>query len=132
MRLSVVLLLVICVVLAVSWPRGAVPKSQVDELNRRLEQVQAQLKETEGKLAAAEPVHNYSTFSKGPRQWRFDSATGRSCIMLTTAEDWKKVETVWQSCDCVDAMAEYWNRKENQNGDDYNGWVKSFCTVSQK
>lgn len=50
--------------------------------------------------------HHYEFRDQGYRTWRFDPATGTSCIQLTTKADWKKPETIRQSCqyrDWVDA-----------------------------
>ena len=43
--------------------------------------------------------HHYELRNVGFRTWRFDPATGGSCIQLTTEADWKKVETIRQSCE---------------------------------
>jgi hypothetical protein len=51
---------------------------------------------------AAEPiVHHYEFHTIGLRTWRLDSATGENCLMLTTDADWKKPETMRQSCELL-------------------------------
>jgi hypothetical protein len=46
--------------------------------------------------------HHYEFRDRGYRTWRFDPASGASCIELTTKADWKKPETVRQGCQYQD------------------------------
>lgn len=46
----------------------------------------------------------YQQFSRGFRTFRLDTATGESCILLTSENDWKKPETIAQSCGQADLM----------------------------
>jgi hypothetical protein len=69
-----------------------------------------QIKDLTAKVAVLEAKpkaeHHYEFRDQGYRTWRFDPATGTSCIQLTTNADWKKPETIRQSCqyrDWVDA-----------------------------
>ncbi len=43
-------------------------------------------------------VGRYSLYKDGFRTWKFDSATGRSCLLLATDEDWKKDKVALQGC----------------------------------
>ena len=43
-------------------------------------------------------VGRYQTFSRGYRTWRLDTATGSSCLLLSTEEDWKNPETAASAC----------------------------------
>jgi hypothetical protein len=43
-------------------------------------------------------VGRYQIHNEGFRTWRLDTATGKTCILLTSKEDWKKPETFEQSC----------------------------------
>lgn len=39
--------------------------------------------------ALGRQVGRFQIYKNGFRTWRLDSATGRSCLLLTTDEDWK-------------------------------------------
>jgi hypothetical protein len=43
-------------------------------------------------------VGRYRVDREGFRTWRLDTATEKTCILLTSEEDWKKPETSLQSC----------------------------------
>lgn len=43
-------------------------------------------------------VGRYQTFTRGIRTWRLDTATGSSCLLLTSEEDWKKPDTAASGC----------------------------------
>src|SRR5437588_11181367 len=43
-------------------------------------------------------VGRYQMRNEGYRTWRFDTATGRSCILLAPEWDWKKPDVENQSC----------------------------------
>ena len=51
--------------------------------------------------------HHYELRNEGLRTWRFDSATGDTCIQLTSDADWKRKETKAQSCGCSDLTADW-------------------------
>ena len=40
----------------------------------------------------------------GGRTWRLDSVTGKTCILLTSDQDWKNPKTTASGCQCEDAM----------------------------
>jgi hypothetical protein len=61
-----------------------VAKSDLDQLRQ-----QAQLGKSVGR---------YSQYVSGFRTWRLDSATGDTCLLLTTDEDWKKPDVSVQGC----------------------------------
>jgi len=46
----------------------------------------------------ARSVGRYQIHTIGIRTWRLDTATGASCLLLTTESDAKKAETVAQAC----------------------------------
>lgn len=72
-----------------------------DPRDEQIKQLAAQIEELKAK-----PVeHHYELRSEGLRTFRFDPATGDSCIQLTTKEDWKNHETMRQSCPYVDFIA---------------------------
>ena len=43
-------------------------------------------------------VGRYQQFSRGFRTWRMDTATGNSCLLLTTDDDWKNPGVEAQDC----------------------------------
>ena len=49
--------------------------------------------------------HHYELRNEGVRSFRFDPATGESCIQLTTKEDWKQPRTIRQGCQYNDYIA---------------------------
>jgi hypothetical protein len=74
----------------------------------RLYQEQAQkLQEELTKCENKPQEHNYSTFQQGLTRWRFDAVDGSTCVMLTTAENWKHPETKRENCACSDPAADY-------------------------
>jgi hypothetical protein len=97
--------------------------------------------ETEVKQLKAEVVelkqkpteHHYELRSEGFRTFRFDPATGETCIQLTSEADWKRKETQAQSCDCSD-KSDYWSAMPMQTeaqqrvAQNYFDWfVKPAC-----
>lgn len=50
-------------------------------------------------------VGRYQMKNEGYRTWRFDTATGRTCVLLAPDWDWKKPDINNQSCEAVDARA---------------------------
>ena len=43
-------------------------------------------------------INRYQMRSEGFRTWRFDTATGKICLLLTTDSDWKKAAVDLQNC----------------------------------
>lgn len=43
-------------------------------------------------------VGRYQMHQIGFRTWRLDTATGTSCLLLTSEADWKKPETAIEGC----------------------------------
>lgn len=85
------------------------PKKQ-DERVRTLETDVKQLKTDVAELKQNQktaPQHRYELRNEGFRTWRFDPATGDTCIQLTSAADWKRKDTKSQSCGCTDVM-QHW------------------------
>jgi hypothetical protein len=66
-----------------------------------------QLKAEVAELKAKPKEHHYELRSEGFRTFRFDPATGQTCIQLTSEADWKRKETKSQSCECSDDMEHY-------------------------
>lgn len=78
--------------------------------NQRISSLESEVKQLKDKVAeleqkqAAVPEHHYELRSEGSRTFRFDPATGDTCIQLASDADWKRKETKEHSCDCTDAF----------------------------
>lgn len=68
-----------------------------------MQQLRAEVAELKQKPAE----HHYELRNEGFRTFRFDPATGDTCIQLTVDSDWKRKETKSQSCGCVDEKANW-------------------------
>ena len=81
--------------------------------NQRINSLEIEVKQLKDKVAeleqkqAAVPDHHYELRNEGFRTFRFDPATGDTCIQLTSDADWKRKETKAQSCACTDASEHY-------------------------
>lgn len=84
--------------------------SEIEAKLRSQEAEIKQLKADVAELKSRKPAteHHYELRKAGFRTFRFDSATGETCIQLTTPADWKNKNTKSQSCECVDA-ASHWS-----------------------
>ncbi|SRR5216684_3282604 len=69
---------------------------------RSAESELAKLKEENARLAqevaSLKTVGRYQIHQNGFRTWRLNTATGQDCLLLTSKEDWKKLDTVMQGC----------------------------------
>lgn len=79
---------------------------KISALESEVKQLKSEVEDIKQKQAT--PVHHYELRNQGLRTFRFDSATGETCIQLTTPADWKLKETKEESCGCVDAT-EHWD-----------------------
>lgn len=43
-------------------------------------------------------VNRYEHFTNGMRTWRFDTATGAICVLLTSDTDWEDTKTKSEAC----------------------------------
>jgi len=80
--------------------------------NERIRSLENDVKQLKADVAALKqkPVeHHYELRNEGFRTFRFDPATGDTCIQLTTPEDWKRKESKQNSCDCLDKSSHYSN-----------------------
>jgi hypothetical protein len=57
-----------------------------------------QLEELKREAQLGKGVGRYQIYSRGFRTWRLDTATGATCLLLTTEVDWKKPETSASGC----------------------------------
>jgi hypothetical protein len=91
---------------------GYVDKAKFDDSQKEIADMKKQLADTQEKLAASQKsvadyqAHKYQMFQSGFRTWRLDTATGDSCIALTTDSDWKSKKTKGQSCSCTDLFVD--------------------------
>jgi|SRR5690348_12392397 len=58
----------------------------------------AELNTLKEQAELAKNVNRYQMRSEGLRTWRFDTSTGRVCLLLTTDADWKRPDTERQNC----------------------------------
>jgi hypothetical protein len=92
-----------------------------------------QLKADVAELKQKPKEHHYELRNEGLRTWRFDSATGETCIQLTSEADWKRKETKNQSCACTDNSDNWLQMPKNTDAErasasNYYDWmVKSAC-----
>ncbi len=78
---------------------------KIRTLDSHVKQLKTEL--VEWKQKAKAPKHHYELRSEGFRTFRFDPATGDTCIEFTTPADWKRKETKSQSCACVDEGSDW-------------------------
>jgi hypothetical protein len=77
----------------------------LDFVTQQGETYAKRVKEAEDNLSKCQnkaPEHHYSTFQQGLSQWRFDAVSGQACILISTAENWKRSEVKRQNCACFD------------------------------
>jgi len=104
---------------------------RVRSLEADVKQLKAEVAELRQKPKPA-PEHHYELRKDGFRTWRFDPATGQTCIQLTSTDDWKRKETKAQSCDCSDMTQEYLEMPRETANDRtassaFYDWVKETC-----
>lgn len=114
------------------------PDCDSDKQNQRLTSLESDVKQlqaevTELKQKKAAPEHHYELRSEGLRTFRFDPATGDTCIKLSTTDDWKRKATKAQSCECVDNTQEWIDMPKSTDEEKasatafYDYYVKSTC-----
>jgi hypothetical protein len=77
---------------------GYVRKAKYDNLQNQLERVDADLKAAQQQVSNCDGLRKYRIYNEDFRTWRLDLVTGQKCILLTTADDLKKPETMMQVC----------------------------------
>jgi hypothetical protein len=103
---------------------------RISSLESDVKQLKAEVIEL--KRQKATPEHHYELRNEGFRTFRFDPATGDTCIKLTTADDWKRKDTKSQSCECVDMTQQYFEmprhtEEEGKAAADFWAWVRASC-----
>lgn len=103
---------------------------RITALEADVKQLKAEIIEIETKPKVE---HHYELRNEGLRTWRFDSATGETCIQLTSEADWKHKETKGQSCTCSD-NSDHWGAMPTDSDAQqriadsyYNRFVKTAC-----
>jgi hypothetical protein len=61
----------------------------------KLKEENSQLRQ---QVATLKSIGRYQIHQSGFRTWRLDTATGQDCLLLTSKEDWKKLDTALQQC----------------------------------
>jgi hypothetical protein len=83
-----------------------VERSKYDALTKEAAQGKVELEQAKAALEACrkKPEHHYELRNEGFRTFRFDSATGDTCISLTSTADWKRPETIREGCQYQDYL----------------------------
>jgi len=68
---------------------------------QEIQQLKTKVAELEKK-----PEHHYELRTLGFRTWRFDPATGDSCIQFSTPTEWKDSKTIRQGCEYQDMVSD--------------------------
>jgi len=58
----------------------------------------SELKSLREQAELGKHVNRYQMRTEGFRTWRFDTATGKICLLLTIDSDWKKSDIAAQNC----------------------------------
>jgi hypothetical protein len=104
---------------------------KVRTLEADVKQLKTEVAELKQKQKAA-PEHHYELRKDDFRTWRFDPSTGETCIQLTSTADWKRKETMYQSCDCSEAT-QHWTEmpfdtdQQQKRADSYFQHVQRVC-----
>ena len=78
------------------------PSPATKEQTQQQQALEIQQLKTKNAELEKKPENHYELRNVGYRTWRFDPATGDRCIQLTTEADWKRAETIRQSCEYQD------------------------------
>jgi len=89
--------------------------TKIQSLEADVKQLKADVAELKQK--PAKPEHHYELRREGFRTFRFDPATGDTCVQLTTPDDWKRKQTKAQSCSCVDLQEQLLEMPKNTDSD---------------
>jgi hypothetical protein len=103
---------------------------RINSLEIEVKQLNAEIVELKQKQASE---HHYELRNEGFRTFRFDPATGDTCIKLTSDADWKRKETKAQSCECTDLTQQYLEmpmsteQQQKNAGNFFDSIVKPAC-----
>jgi hypothetical protein len=80
---------------------------QIAEKSKEVVISKAEYEQLQATVAENKQVGRYQLHREGARTWRLDTATGRSCLLLTTDADWKGQGAQQNACYIEDyAMAQ--------------------------
>ena len=85
-------------IMAVSWALSGCEDFEVVDKSKQVVISKEEYDQLRAAAAQAKQVGRYQLHREGPRTWRLDSATGRSCLLLATEYDWKNDATKENSC----------------------------------
>jgi hypothetical protein len=128
-------LLCLCAGLVCSGCDQFVEREKYDAATKEAAQAKQELEKTKAALEACKqkpPEHHYELRQEGLRTFRFDPATGETCVKLTSPADWKKPETIRQGCEYLDYVNAnpYSDEIKTTNfAECYFVGVKSSCTA---
>jgi hypothetical protein len=57
-----------------------------------------ELKKLQEQAELGKHINRYQMRTEGYRTWRFDTATGKICLLLTIDSEWKKPDVELQNC----------------------------------
>lgn len=81
-------------------------QSDKDTLVKLLDDARSATKAAQAE-ATKTPPGRYQFSTRGLAEWRFDTATGDTCILLAADPVWKDARTKMQSCTCEDSQKSY-------------------------
>ena len=61
-----------------------------------------ELKKMREQAELGKHINRYQMRTEGYRTWRFDTATGKICLLLTIDSEWKKPDIALQNCAYVE------------------------------
>lgn len=97
-------LLGVCIVLTLALVSCTEIRQEVCvEENKEIEALRSEIEKLKAEVETAKNVGRYQMRDQGRRTWRFDTVTGRTCLLLAPEEDWKKGEVSAESCAYDDA-----------------------------
>ena len=108
------IVLAACLLLVSCEEAGFVEKSKYDALQNELNKAHEEVQKAQQQVTDCQ-AHKFQIYREGWRTWRLDSVTGKTCILLTSEQDWKNAKTTESGCPCEDAMNDAKNTFEILN-----------------
>jgi len=85
-------------------------KEQVADKSKEVVISKAEYDALKAEAAQAKQVGRYQIHREGPRTWRLDTSTGRSCLLLASEYDWQHDGAKQNSCATDD-----WNAPQERH-----------------
>jgi hypothetical protein len=60
-----------------------------------------ELKKVREQAELGKHINRYQMRTEGYRTWRFDTATGKLCLLLTSESEWKNLDIAGENCALV-------------------------------